>query len=175
MRHSGIPNNAQSKNDEIARIVDADALVSRPDMTLADKVRWLVARCVHGAVAASKRWHTILASIAERCTGISRGAEKRSPHSWTMRVPSLPKAISKATLAAPPMLPICSGSRGSAHSRAGTNAFGFTLTERRNGNATFGIRIAPSNRRAVAPHCGRARRQGRRSGRCRAWRTGSRY
>jgi AraC-like DNA-binding protein len=41
-RHSGIPNNAQSKDDKIGRIVDADALVSRPDMTLADKVRWLV-------------------------------------------------------------------------------------------------------------------------------------
>ena len=40
-RHSGIPNNAQSKDDEIARIIEA-ALVSRPDMTLADKVRWLV-------------------------------------------------------------------------------------------------------------------------------------
>ena len=41
-RQSGIPNNAQSKDDKIDRIVDADALVSRPDMTLADKVRWLV-------------------------------------------------------------------------------------------------------------------------------------
>ena len=40
-RHSGIPN-AHSKQDGIDRIVGADALVSRPDMTLADKVRWLV-------------------------------------------------------------------------------------------------------------------------------------
>jgi AraC-like DNA-binding protein len=40
-RHSGSPD-AHSKHDEIARIVGADALVSRPDMMLADKVRWLV-------------------------------------------------------------------------------------------------------------------------------------
>lgn len=41
-RHSGIPNNAQSKDDELARIIEAAALVSRPDMTLAEKVRSLV-------------------------------------------------------------------------------------------------------------------------------------
>jgi AraC-like DNA-binding protein len=41
-RHSGTPNNIHSKDDEVARIVDADALVSRPDMTLAEKVRRLV-------------------------------------------------------------------------------------------------------------------------------------
>ena len=41
-RHSGTSNSIHSKDDEVARIVDADALVSRPDMTLADKVRCLV-------------------------------------------------------------------------------------------------------------------------------------
>jgi AraC-like DNA-binding protein len=41
-KHSGSPNNAQSKDDEIARIIKGAALVSRPDMTLPDKVRWLV-------------------------------------------------------------------------------------------------------------------------------------
>ena len=74
MRHSGIPNNAPSKNDEIARIVDADALVSRPDMTLADKVRWLE-MVRHLFDAATAPW----THLAHRPRSTARPAKRSMP------------------------------------------------------------------------------------------------
>jgi AraC-like DNA-binding protein len=133
-RHSGTPNNIHSKDDEVARIVDADALISRSDMTLADKVRWLVremlpmGRCsgeeiaqhlgvdrrtVHRHLARSgETFSSVVDDVrGELAEGYLEGNERR-----------LTKVAALLGFSAP-----------SAFSRWHKRHFGFTLTERRNG------------------------------------------
>ena len=133
-RHPGTPNNVHSKDDEVARIVDADALISRSDMTLADKVRWLVremlpmGRCsgeeiaqhlgvdrrtVHRHLARSgETFSSVVDDVrGELAEGYLEGNERR-----------LTKVADLLGFSAP-----------SAFSRWHKRHFGFTLTERRNG------------------------------------------
>ena len=133
-RNSGIPSNAQLKNDRIARVVDADALVSRPDMTLADKVRWLVremlplAECSVEKVAQHLGVHrrTVHRHLARTGkTFSSLVGEERAELTGTHL---------KGNEGRPADVAVLLGFSGlSAFSRWHRRYFGITLTERRNG------------------------------------------
>ena len=134
MRHSGIPNNAPSKNDEIARIVDADALVSRPDMTLADKVRWLVRDMLPlGRCSVEK--------VAQHL-GVDRRTVHRhlarSEETFSSLVDDVRGELAEGYLAGDrrrltEVADLLGFSALSAFSRWHKRHFGFTLTERRSG------------------------------------------
>ena len=121
-RHSGISNNAPSKNDEIARIVDADALVSRPDMTLADKVRRLVREILPLAgCSVEEVAHHLDVDRRTVHRHLARSGETFSSLVDEVRA-ELTESYLEGNKGRPADVPICSGSRGSAPSRAGTNA-----------------------------------------------------
>ena len=132
-RHSGIPN-AHSRHDEIARIVGADALVSRADMTLADKVRWLVremrplGRCSIEKVAKHlgvdrRTVHRHLAQNGETFSSLVDDVRGELAEGYlrgsNRRLTDVADLLGFSAL--------------SAFSRWHKRHFGFTLTERRNG------------------------------------------
>ena len=133
-RHSEIPNNAHSTNDEIARIVEAAALVSRSDMTLADKVRWLVremrplGRCSVEKVAQHlgvdrRTVHRHLAHSGETFSSLVDEVRAELTESYLEGNKGRPADVAG----------LLGFSGLSALSRWHKRHFGFTLTERRNG------------------------------------------
>ena len=133
-RHSAISNNAQSKNDEIARIVDADALVSRPDMTLADKVRWLVREMLPLAgCSVEKVAHHLGVDRRTVHRHLARSGETFSSLVDDVRA-ELTESYLEGNKGRPADVADLLGFSGlSAFSRWHKRHFGFTLTERRNG------------------------------------------
>ena len=133
-RHSGIPNNAQSKDDEMGRIIEPAALVSRPDMTLADKVRWLVremrplGRCSVEKVAQHlgvdrRTVHRHLARSGETFSSLMDELRAELAESYLEGNKGRPADVAD----------LLGFSGLSAFSRWHKRRFGFTLTQRRNG------------------------------------------
>jgi len=132
-RHSGIPNNAQSKDDEIARIIEA-ALVSRPDMTLADKVRWLVREMLPlGRCSVEKVAQHLAVDRRTVHRHLARSGETFSSLVDEVRA-DLTESYLEGNKGHPADVANLLGFSGlSALSRWHKRHFGFTLTERRNG------------------------------------------